>query len=207
VGKRVILQPGQVDVLFSDDTTIRYGKTLTEFYINAYRFLFLIVLRRGELCGIKKEDIKDGALDLQRAFNRLGKETQGKNKNAIRQLVLPPMARQVVDDQKAMLKRNGFISEWLFCDDHGNRLDSNKLQKAWRRYRTLHGMASTLHEIRHSAISFLKSDLPLALMKPAIGHSLNMDTLSTYGHEVDGDMQQTADIMEEVYRRRIRQAK
>jgi len=68
-------------------------------------------------------------------------------------------------------------------------------------------MASTLHEIRHSAISFLKTNLSLALMKPAIGHSLSMDTLGTYGHEVDGDMQLTADIMEEVYQRRIRQAK
>ncbi len=68
-------------------------------------------------------------------------------------------------------------------------------------------MTPTLHEIRHSAISFLKADLPLALMKPAIGHSLTMDTLATYGHEVDGDMQRTADIMEEVYQRRIRKAK
>jgi hypothetical protein len=43
-------------------------------------------------------------------------------------------------------------------------------------------------------------------MKPAIGHSLSMDTLGIYGHEVDGDMQLTADIMEEVYQRRIRRA-
>ena len=64
-------------------------------------------------------------------------------------------------------------------------------------------MASTLHEIRHSSISSLKSDLPLALMKPTIGHSLSMDTLGTYGHEVDGDMQLTANIMEQVYRRLV----
>jgi site-specific recombinase XerD len=147
------------------------------------------------------EDIKDGILDLQRAFNRLGKETQGKNKNALRALKLSPSALKEVEEQKAMLKRNGIISPWLFPDDRGNRLDTNKLFKAWKRYRTLHGMASTLHEIRHSAISVLKTDLPLSLMKPAIGHSLSMDTLGTYGHEVDGDMQLTADIMELVHQR------
>ena len=203
VGKRTILQPNAVKTLFTDDTALWRGQVKSDFYIHAYRFLFLVVLRRGELCGIKVEDIKDGVLDLQRAFNRLNQETQGKNKNALRQILLPPMARQVVEEQKAMLKRKGIISPWLFPDDRGNRLDTNKFFKAWKRYRTLHDMASTLHEIRHSSISSLKADLPLSLMKPAIGHSLSMDTLGTYGHEVDGDMQMTANIMEQVYRRLV----
>lgn len=204
VGKRKILQPNAVKVLFTDDTIIRYGKTKHDFFIHAYRFLFLIVLRRGEECGIKDENIKDGVLHLCRAINRLGEETEGKNKNAIRDIVLPPTAIAVIEAQKAMLKKLGVISPWLFPDEHGNRLDSNHLYKMWRRYREQHGMLSNLHEIRHSAISALKSDLPLALMKPRIGHSLTMDTLGTYGHEVDGDAQRTADIMEEVYRRMIK---
>jgi integrase len=204
VGKRKILQPNAVKVLFSDDTIMKYGKIKPEFFIHAYRFLFLIVLRRGEECGIKDEDIKDGVLHLSRAINRLGEETEGKNKNAIRDIVLPPTAIAVIEAQKAMLKKHGIISPWLFPDEHGNRLDSNHLYKMWRRYREQHDMQSTLHEIRHSAISALKSDLPLALMKPRIGHSLTMDTLGTYGHEVDGDAQRTADIMEEVYRRMIK---
>ncbi len=119
VGKRTILQPDTVDVLFSNDTTLWCGQVKPGFYIHAYRFLFLVVLRRGELCGIKTEDIKDGVLDLHRAFNRLGKETQGKNKNALRQIKLPSMAMQTVEEQKAMLKQRGIISPWLFPNDRG----------------------------------------------------------------------------------------
>jgi len=49
----------------------------------------------------------------------------------------------------------------------------------------------------------MKEDLPLALMKPIIGHSVKMDTIRTYGHAVDGEAQRTANIIDQVYSRYI----
>ncbi len=204
VGERTILQPEKIKTLFSDDTTTWRGKVVCDPLIYAYRFLFLVALREGELCGIRKEDIKDGVLHLTRAFNRLGEQTTGKNKNARRVIVLPETAVSVLEAQKAALKERGIISPWVFPASNGERLDNHYFYKSWKRYGEAHGISTTVHELRHSAISVLKADLPLALMKKPIGHSASMDTLGTYGHEVDGDAQRAAEIMEQVYRKMIR---
>lgn len=203
-GERTILQPADIKTLFSDEATERYGKRVPDPLIHAYRFLFLVALREGELCGIRNEDIKDGVLYLTRAFNRFGEETQGKNKNARRVIVLPGTALSVIDAQRAMLKARGIISPWLFPGKDGTRLNNKRMYKSWVQYGKAHGISTTVHELRHSAISVLKADLPLALMKKPIGHSASMDTLGTYGHEVDGDAQRAAEIMEQVYQRMIR---
>lgn len=48
-------------------------------------------------------------------------------------------------------------------------------------------------------ISMMKADMPEQLLKPVVGHGVNMDTFATYGHEVDGDLQRAAGIIDEVY--------
>ena len=204
-GKRKILQPNDVKTLFTIDTYKLYNKPVFAFFIFAFRFTFIMGFRRGETCGVRHEDITDHYLHVQRAINRLGEEIEGgKNENADRRLRLPKAAERVLADQERMLKANGIISPWVFPDENGNCLDSNHLYKKWRTYSRQIGINTNLHEIRHSAVSAYKADLPLGLMKPVLGHSEDMDTLGVYGHEMDGDAERAADIMDQVLDRMLK---
>lgn len=198
---KVILQPDQLKLLFSVDTITHYGKPKQCFYIYAWRFLVVTGLRRGELCGIKKEDIQDGVLHIRRSVNRRGNVTAGKTENAQRVFPLSKPALNVLEDQRSMLKEKGIISPYVFPSPEGKVSDSNKVYKQWLIYRTQHGIESNLHELRHTMISVLKADVPKELLKRVVGHSQNMDTFAVYGHAVDGELDRANDIINDVFDR------
>lgn len=201
VGERRILQPDDLGVLFSKDTYSYYGKDIESFFVHAWRMIVVLGLRRGELCGLNKDDLKSNVLHIQRSINNLGEETRGKNDNARRYILLPKLALRILEDQKRMMKRHGVISPWLFPDETGERLDSNHLYKMWTTYARQHCIKTSLHELRHTMISIVKSDMPEPLLKATVGHSETMDTYGVYGHAVDGDLQRAADIIDNVYSR------
>ena len=201
--ERNILQPGELKTLFTRDTITRYGKERPAFFIWAWRFAVVLGLRRGELCGLKWTDLNNGVLHIDRAINNLGIETRGKNENARRYIALPQIAIRILDAQRANLRTAAIVSPWMFPDEHGERLDSNHLYKCWAKYRAQHGLHSSLHELRHTFVSIVKSDMPVALLKAMVGHSDDMDTLGVYGQAVDGDMTQTAAIIDNVFNRLI----
>lgn len=77
-------------------------------------------------------------------------------------------------------------------------MDANAMYKQWQHYRDQHGIKSTLHELRHTTVSLVKTELPEDLLKQMIGHSDSMDT-GRYKHEVEGDLEKTAKIVEGVF--------
>jgi len=54
--------------------------------------------------------MENGVLHIQRAINRLGKETRGKNDNARRYIALPDRALSVLEEQRNMLRRYEIIA-------------------------------------------------------------------------------------------------
>ena len=199
VGSRRILQPEGLITLFSKSTYSYYGDDIEAFYVHAWRLIVVLGLRRGELCGLQQTDKTRGILHVQRSINNLGEETSGKNDNARRYIALPKIAIGILAEQQRMLKRHGIVSPWLFPDEHGDRLDSNHLYKMWRSYARTHGIKTSLHELRHTMVSIVKSDMPAPLLKAVVGHSESMDTFGVYGHEVNGDMERAAGIIDSVY--------
>lgn len=51
--------------------------------------MVLLGLRRGECCGIKREDIDGDILHIRRSINGFSEVTQGKTKSAKRDIYLP----------------------------------------------------------------------------------------------------------------------
>lgn len=82
MGKKKILQPTALKVLFDVDTRLYYGKLVFDEYIYAYRFAVATGVRPGELVGLWYGDIKGNTVNLRRSINRLDEETTGKNENA-----------------------------------------------------------------------------------------------------------------------------
>jgi integrase len=203
-GVRTILQPDELRTLFAEDTITQYSRKKECFYIHAFRLIVILGLRRGELCGLRATDLKDGVLHIQRSINRINIETDGKNENANHYIALPDHAKQILTAQADMLKRYSIVSPWLFPNQEGDSTDSNSLYKHWYTYRKQHGIESSIHELRHTMVSILKSDMPEALMKMMVGHSESMDTDGIYGHEFSGDLERTAKIVDNVYDRLLK---
>lgn len=196
-----ILQPEDLKILFSVDTCTRWNRIEPVHYIYAFRFLTVTGLRRGELCGLKREDVRNGILTISRSINSYNEVTSGKNDNARRVIVLPKIAQNILDEQRLMLRREGIISPWLFPDEDGDCTDPKIFYERWDRYRKQHGISSTLHELRHTFVSANKADMPLELLKSIVGHSVSMDTIGVYGHEVDGEKLRAAGIVDDVFDR------
>ena len=204
VGERTILNNDAINILFSDDTFLLYGKPRKTFYIHAWRLIVLLGLRRGELAGIKFSDIDESnILHIRRSINSLGEITHGKTENARRDILLPNRALQVIEDQKNMLKQMGIATRtWLFPGPDGGQMDTNAMYKAWLTYAKQKGISCSLHELRHTMVSIVKTELPEDLLKLTIGHSDTMNTAS-YKHVADGDLERASNIIEGVFARII----
>jgi len=196
-----IMQPDQLRKLFSIDWVEIYGREEKCFFIHAWRFLVLTGMRRGELLGLRKEDIQDGVIYIRRAFNALGEETSGKTENAQRYIVLNNYMKSVLQAQEEELKSRRIISPWIFPDENGRRLDGNHLSKKWSTYRRQHEIDIPIYGMRHTLISVAKADVPIELLKGVVGHSAAMDTTGVYGHEVDGEAYRASGLLDDIFNR------
>ena len=205
VYKRKVLHPSDMQVLFTEDTYMCHNRVKKAFYINAWRFIVVTGLRRSELAGIRVED-REGpnVIRIRRAYNSLGEITDGKTENADRYIALSPTARSILDDQRQMLKDNFIISPWMFPDETGNISDTNHIQRLWNSFRKQHGIKCTLHELRRTFVSAVKSDMPEALLRQQLGHSPDTDSIALYGQEMEGDIEATAIVIENVINRLLR---
>lgn len=202
VGERHILSMDDIRTLFTNDTILWRGNARKAFYIHAWRLIVILGLRRGELAGIQWNDIDgDGILHIRRSINSMGEITVGKTKNARRDILLPAHALRVIEDQKEMLKEYGIATRtWLFPSPNGDKMDTNALYKQWIHYGSQHGIKSTLHELRHTTVSLVKTELPEDLLKQMIGHSESMDT-GRYKHRTEEDLEKTSNIVEGIFSR------
>lgn len=190
-GERLILQPDDLKRLFSTNSD--------DWYINAYKFIALTGLRRGELCGLQNDDIKDDVLYVKRAVNERLEITDGKTKNSKRYFILCDKAKEILVCQKTMLKQHGIISPYLFPAKNGSISSPNTLYNHWSKFRKTIGVNCSLHELRHTLISYASSNVPELLLKRAVGHSKSMDTFNVYSHRIDGEMQRVADGLNETF--------
>jgi len=184
-----ILQPDELAVLFDSDQTTYRAKPVMDKYINAYRFQVATGLRPGELMGLKWSDIDGNTVHIQRSINYLREVTHGKNKNAVRKFVMSALARDILDKQCAT-----FGCEYIFGD-----MNLQTYEKWWRRYREHNKITVTLYELRHTFVSIIKR-LPEGEVKTIVGHSKNMDTFGTYGHELHGEMKRTAQNIQSIFK-------
>ncbi len=194
-----VMAPTSISTLFSSDRTTWWGKPTTDWYIHAYRFAVLTGLRPGELIGLRQQDVNGKTVTLHQSINVRGKITQGKNDNARRTIYLPSQALAEVQAQLAQLRRAGIISPYLFPNRDGAWVTERTLYGAWQRYCTANEIPRiSLYELRHTYVSVNKK-MPDGIKKQVMGHSRDMDTDGTYGHLMDGDLEEAAKFSEAAF--------
>lgn len=195
------LQPEHIKTLFSSDKTTYRKRIVPEWYIHAFRLAVLIGVRPGELKGIQTErDIDGRVLTIREAINSKNKTTNGKNKRAQRHFILNKYAVSVVADQIAMLNTAGVESKYLFPEKDGGFTRAHVLARRWENYREYNGLPDlTPYELsRHTFISVCKN-LDDPKLKRLIGHGDKMPTRDRYGHDIDGELEEAASEVEEIF--------
>lgn len=193
--ERTIVQPGALQKVFEVDGHEVRGRWYQPHYLYAWRFALTTGLRPGELIGLRHEDISGSVITLSRAINVYGEETAGKNRRARRSFHLPAEALNILDDQRLYLLKLGILSPWVFPATDGGPASEKTLYKTWRNYCEILGIPKTsLYEQRHTFVS-LNYAVPDTLLKTMVGHGHSMDTRGQYGHELEGQSEKTADLV------------
>lgn len=187
---RKILQPDSLRVLLSTDTRVVRGRVEQDENVHAYRIAVMTGLRPGELLGLRVGDLDGDRVHIGRAINRQQEVTSGKNENAIRTMVLHPLA---VEEIRAQLQQRTQEEERPLRDDDPLFLLSNQqsLYNYWKFYQRCNGIDPpvSLYELRHTFVSMIEDAVPPAQLRRIVGHSKSMDR---YSHAVTGRDDATA---------------
>lgn len=201
--EKAALQPEELRTIFSTDTIVLRGVEQPFFFVHGLRFLILVGLRPGELCGLQNSDISGDKLTIRRSVNQYGEITSGKNKNARRTIVLGKWALRILEQQRDMLKKRHIISKWVFPNESGEMLISLHLYKMCRTFGQQHDIQISLYKARRTMVSLAQSGVPEQLVKMVVGHSESMDTFGVYGYTVDGELKHAASLLDGIYDRII----
>lgn len=193
VGKREILQLDEIERLFKNPTGMEYERCL--------QFIVLTGVRPGEALGLKISDFDavTGILHIRRSINDKNKITEGKNKNAKRDIYLPQRVRQIVEEQIEVSR--SLNSEWLFCHPSGMHGTQSALNRAWKALCGVHGLnpKTTPYSLRHTFYTHTEASGVISdrMIKMVFGHSEKTDSHSLYGrHSLDGELKDVADKLE-----------
>lgn len=190
---RKILQPDSMRILLSTDTRVVRGKVEPDENVHAYRIAVMTGLRPGELLGLRVGDLDGDRVHIGQAINRQQEVTSGKNENAIRTVVLHPLA---VAEIRAQLQQRTQEEERPLRDDDPLFLLSNQqsLYNYWKFYQRCNGIDPpvSLYELRHTFVSMIEDAVPPAQLRRIVGHSKSMDTYGWYSHAVTGRDDATA---------------
>lgn len=166
------------------------------FYSPLFKFLLVTGLRPSEGLGIKVSDIQGDRVYIRRAVNSQGIITTGKTANARRLIPIGNLAKSILEET---IKRNEELNlrtEWVFCSPDGSMGNQSTMRNHWNTLKKERGLAGSVYSLRHTFISYTKSTLPEQILRDVVGHSATMSTFETYGHIVEGEARQAADIID-----------
>ena len=98
------------------------------------------------------------------------------------------------------IKRNeeyNLRTEWIFCSPDGSQGKQSRMRKHWEKLKEERDLPGTVYSLRHTFISLMKmTTVSEAVLKDVVGHSTSFDTFGTYGHILDGEDRQVAEIID-----------
>ncbi len=141
-------------------------------------------LRRGELLGLKWEDVdmKQGIIRVRRQIARIdGKivEAPLKTKNSYRTVTISPQAIEVLKAQKA--KTN---DQYIFPSPNGGPISPDSVNNMLKRVLERAGIPKVrFHDLRHTfATLALQNGVDIKTVSGMLGHFSAGFTLDTYAH-------------------------
>ena len=154
-------------------------------------------LRRGELLGLKWEDIdmQQGIIRVRRQIARIdGKivEAPLKTKNSYRTVTISPQAVEVLKAQKA--KTN---DQYVFPSPNGGPISPDSVNNMLKRVLERAGIPKVrFHDLRHTfATLALQNGVDIKTVSGMLGHFSAGFTLDTYAHVTTAAQEEAAETM------------
>ncbi len=154
-------------------------------------------LRRGELLGLKWEDIdmKQGIIRVRRQIARIdGKivEAPLKTKNSYRSVTISPQAIEVLKQQKE--KTN---DQYVFPSPNGGPISPDSVNNMLKRVLDRAGIPKVrFHDLRHTfATLALQNGVDIKTVSGMLGHFSAGFTLDTYAHVTTAAQKEAAETM------------
>ena len=192
-GEKEILQPNEIKRLFEDSDV---------WYLSAIQVMLLCGLRPSECLGLQVSDIGEGVLYVRRGVNTRGEVTSGKTKNARRVVPMPKLAEVIIRETIERNDKARFNTKWIFCNGAGSMGSQSTMRKQWERLKIEKELSGSLYSLRHTFVSIVSSQTHLAegTIKDIVGHG-EFDTFGTYKHQVSGEIEQAADVINLTFER------
>ena len=192
-GEKEILQPNEIKRLFEDSDI---------WYLSAIQVMLLCGLRPSECLGLQVSDIGEGVLYVRRGVNTRGEITSGKTKNARRVVPMPKLAEVIIRQTIERNDKARFNTKWIFCNGSGGMGSQSTMRKQWERLKSEKELSGSLYSLRHTFVSIVSSQTHLAegTIKDIVGHG-EFDTFGTYKHQVSGEIEQAADVINLTFER------
>ena len=159
-------------------------------------------LRRGELLGLKWEDIdlEKGDLRVKRQIARINGEVVEaplKTRNAYRTL---PLAKNMIDVLKQQKKKVGSSSPWVFPSPTGGPISPDSVLHMLHRVLKRAGLPRVrFHDLRHTfATLALQNGVDIKTVSGMLGHFSAGFTLDTYAHVTTAAQKEAAKTMGKV---------
>jgi integrase len=163
---------------------------------NSVRFLLLTGLRRGELLALKWSDIEDGWLVIRRTLATDGTEGPPKSKAGNRSIRIGNAVQAILDAQRDMLHIERIVSPYVFPAETGATISPGTYYHTLKRFGAVAGVSLSVHELRHSFVSYLGAGMDLKTLQSILGHASSTQTLDLYQHILDGAMERATEAID-----------
>lgn len=192
IKEKAILTEEQMAAIFDDSQPFA-----NQYYIPFFRFALATGCRPGEILGIRFEDYDGTFCTIKRSINtHKNIRDGGKTKNAARKIALSSLAKEAIEKQIAQTA--DLHSQYVFCRPDGEIACSAKINLRFKKVCEMIGAPKdiTLYGCRHTFISYASRVLSESALKPLVGHSVSMPTLSTYQHTTDQMLKDAAKALD-----------
>lgn len=152
-------------------------------------------LRRGEICGLRWQDIdfEKATLTVNQTLVKAGGEyffKAPKSKTSIRTITVPDIALSALKRQKAQAAANklrygaDYLGDLVLCNAAGEHINPDWITHTFDQYLSAAGLRHIrFHDLRHTNASLmLASGTPLKVASERLGHSTIKITADLYTH-------------------------
>lgn len=164
-------------------------RTVDHPYHPAFVLLVTYGLRRGEVLGLRWQDIDmdHGVLRIRNTLQRFGgafRQGPVKTKAGRRDLPLLPATRQCLLQLRPELTGACQVDGLIFADEQGKPPDPDSFSKTFQRLARRHDLpVIRVHDLRHTTATLLKDlNVPARDAQSILGHADITTTLRIYQH-------------------------
>lgn len=190
----------EIKIFTKDELQILLKYKNTKYYV-AWLIGITGGLRRGELCGLKGTDYKNGSLSITRSVVPIpgeGKRVKSpKTESSVRTIALPEFACKYLEKYIAKMDNP---SNYLLTD-RPSPLSPDTLSRRFSEYVADCGLEPRhLHCLRHTHASLLISEgVDVVAVAARLGQN-KMTTLKYYAHYISGSDSKTARLLDDFFK-------